>query len=87
MMGSVSRFPSITFQHYLLLEKVARRVQDDAQGDWETGRSAKRGDFATLSNIYFTEVDGMLEKRSPPRVTENAPMSNMSNMQDLGTIW
>jgi RNA-directed DNA polymerase len=42
-------------QHYLLLEKVARRVQDeevmhllkiDAEGDWGKGRSARRGDFA-----------------------------------------
>ncbi len=43
-------------QHYLLLEKIARRVQDDevmhllqddAEGDRKTGRSARRGDFAT----------------------------------------
>ena len=42
-------------QHYLLLEKVARRVQDeevmhllkiDSEGDWGKGRSARRGDFA-----------------------------------------
>jgi hypothetical protein len=41
-------------QHYLLLEKVARRVrdrghafaQDDTEGDWGKGRSARRGDFA-----------------------------------------
>src|SRR6266545_7751063 len=41
-------------QHYLLLEKVARRVGDDAvmhlsqdaaEGDWEKGRSARRSDF------------------------------------------
>jgi len=58
-------------QHYLLLEKVARRVQDD-----EVMRVLKMMRKATgekgvpqggvisplLSNLYLTEVDRMLEK-------------------------
>ncbi len=58
-------------QHYLLLEKVARRVQDDevmhllkmmlkATG----GKGVPQGGVISplLSNLYLTEVDRMLEK-------------------------
>ena len=58
-------------QHYLLLEKVARRVQDDAVMHWlkmmlkATGeKGVPQGGVISplLSNLYLTEVDRMLEK-------------------------
>ena len=58
-------------QHYLLLEKVARRVQDEEIMHWlkmilkATGRKGvPQGGVISplLSNVYLTEVDGMLEK-------------------------
>jgi RNA-directed DNA polymerase len=58
-------------QHYLLLEKVARRVQDDAVMHLlkmmleATGKKGvPQGGVISplLSNVYLTEVDRMLEK-------------------------
>ena len=58
-------------QHYLLLEKVARRVQDDAVMHLlkmileATGKKGvPQGGVISplLSNVYLTEVDQMLEK-------------------------
>src|SRR5436189_5059048 len=58
-------------QHYLLLEKVARRVQDDAVMHLlkmmlkATGKKGvPQGGVISplLSNLYLTEVDRMLEK-------------------------
>ena len=58
-------------QHYLLLEKVARRVQDEEIMHWlkmilkATGRKGvPQGGVISplLSNVYLTEVDRMLEK-------------------------
>jgi RNA-directed DNA polymerase len=58
-------------QHYLLLEKVARRVQDDAVMHLlntmlkATGnKGVPQGGVISplLSNVYLTEVDRMLEK-------------------------
>jgi len=58
-------------QHYLLLEKVARRVQDDAvmhllkmtlQATGEKGVPQGGVISPMLSNLYLTEVDRMLEK-------------------------
>src|ERR1700723_1033622 len=58
-------------QHYLLLEKVARRVQDDAvmhllkmtlQATGEKGVPQGGVISPLLSNLYLTEVDRMLEK-------------------------
>ena len=58
-------------QHYLLLEKVARRVQDDEVMHLlkmmlkATGKKGvPQGGVISplLSNLYLTEVDRMLEK-------------------------
>src|SRR5882724_4121181 len=58
-------------QHYLLLEKVARRVQDDAvmhllkmmlKATGEKGVPQGGVISPLLSNVYLTEVDRMLEK-------------------------
>src|ERR1700738_3900138 len=58
-------------QHYLLLEKVARRVQDDAvmhllkmilKATGKKGVPQGGGISPLLSNLYLTEVDRMLEK-------------------------
>ena len=58
-------------QHYLLLEKVARRVQDDAvmhllkmmlKATGEKGVPQGGVISPLLSNLYLTEVDRMLEK-------------------------
>src|SRR5947199_4132031 len=58
-------------QHYLLLEKVARRVQDDAvmhllkmmlKAAGEKGVPQGGVISPLLSNLYLTEVDRMLEK-------------------------
>jgi RNA-directed DNA polymerase len=58
-------------QHYLLLAKVARRVQDDAvmhllkmtlQATGEKGVPQGGVISPMLSNLYLTEVDRMLEK-------------------------
>ena len=58
-------------QHYLLLEKVARRVQDDEvmhllkmmlQATGEKGVPQGGVISPLLSNLYLTEVDRMLEK-------------------------
>src|SRR6202167_813124 len=58
-------------QHYLLLEKVARRVQDDAvmhllkmmlKATGEKGVPQGGVISPMLSNLYLTEVDRMLEK-------------------------
>lgn len=58
-------------QHYLLLEKVARRVQDDAvmhllkmmlKATGEKGVPQGGVISPLLSNVYLTEVDSMLEK-------------------------
>src|ERR1700724_1784563 len=58
-------------QHYLLLEKVARRVQDDAvmgllkmilKATGEKGVPQGGMISPVLSNLYLTEVDRMLEK-------------------------
>jgi RNA-directed DNA polymerase len=58
-------------QHYLLLEKVARRVQDDAvmhllkmmlKVTGEKGVPQGGVISPLLSNLYLTEVDRMLEK-------------------------
>src|SRR5438270_7120209 len=58
-------------QHYLLLEKVARRVQDDAvmhllkmilKATGKKGVSQGGVISPLLSNVYLTEVDRMLEK-------------------------
>ena len=58
-------------QHYLLLEKVARRVQDAAvmrllrmilKATGKKGVPQGGGVSPLLSNIYLTEVDRMLEK-------------------------
>jgi len=57
--------------HYLLLEKVARRVQDDAvmhllrmmlKATGEKGVPQGGVISPVLRNLYLTEVDGMLEK-------------------------
>jgi RNA-directed DNA polymerase len=58
-------------QHYLLLEKVARRVEDDAVMHLlkmmlkaTGGKGVPQGGVISplLSNLYLTEVDRMLEK-------------------------
>ena len=58
-------------QHYLLLDKVARRVQDDAvmhllkmmlKATGEKGVPQGGVISPLLSNLYLTEVDRMLEK-------------------------
>jgi RNA-directed DNA polymerase len=58
-------------QHFLLLEKVARRVQDDAvmhllkmmlKATGEKGVPQGGVISPLLSNLYLTEVDRMLEK-------------------------
>lgn len=58
-------------QHYLLLEKVARRVEDDAvmqllkmilKATGEKGVPQGGVISPVLSNLYLTEVDRMLEK-------------------------
>jgi RNA-directed DNA polymerase len=58
-------------QHYLLLEKVARRVQDDAimhllkmmlEATGKKGVPQGGVISPLLSNVYLTEVDRMLEK-------------------------
>jgi RNA-directed DNA polymerase len=58
-------------QHYLLLKKVARRVQDDAvmhllkmMLDATGKKGVPQGGVISplLSNVYLTEVDQMLEK-------------------------
>src|SRR2546426_4230979 len=58
-------------QHYLLLEKVARRVQDDEvmhllkmmlKATGKKGGPQGGGMSPLLSNLYLTEVDRMLEK-------------------------
>ena len=58
-------------QHYLLLEKVARRVRDDAvmhllkmmlKATGEKGVPQGGVISPLLSNLYLTEVDRMLEK-------------------------
>ena len=52
-------------QHFLLLEKVARRVQDDAvmhfaqddtESDWEKGSSARRGAHAPYTRGNFCRL-------------------------------
>src|SRR5579872_2518028 len=58
-------------QHYLLLDKVARRIQDDAvmhllkmmlKATGEKGVPQGGVVLPLLSNLYLTEVDRMLEK-------------------------
>ena len=80
-------------QHYLLLEKVARRIDDGAvMGLIKTILKAtgKKGVpqggviSPVLSNIYLTEVDRMLEKAMRPRATED---TLRSNMHVLRTTW
>jgi RNA-directed DNA polymerase len=80
-------------QHYLLLEKVARRVQDDAvmhllkmmlKATGEKGVPQGGVISPLLSNVYLTEVDRCWKRRSSPRGAGNIPTSNM---HDSRTIW
>jgi len=79
--------------HYLLLEKVAKRVRDGEVLHLlkmmlkATGKKGvPQGGVISplLSNVYLNEVDRMLERRLKPRGTAN---SLASNMHVLRTIW
>ena len=80
-------------QHYLVLEKVAKRVQDDAVMRLlkmilkATGKKGvPQGGVVSplLSNLYLNEVDRMLEKAIDTHATGNTPTSNM---YDLRMTW
>jgi RNA-directed DNA polymerase len=80
-------------QHYLLLEKVARRVQDDEvmhllkmmlKATGEKGVPQGGVISPLLSNLYLTEVDRMLEKAI---ATTRRGQTPTSNMHDLRTTW
>jgi RNA-directed DNA polymerase len=71
-------------QHYLLLEKVARRVQDDEvmhllkmmlKATGEKGVPQGGVISPLLSNLYLTEVDRMLEKAM--NTTRNGKYTNV----------
>ena len=80
-------------RHDRLLAKVARRVDDadvmrllkiilKANGQ----RGVPQGGVISplLSNLYLTEVDGMLEQRKRPRASASTPTSSMRGLQ---MIW
>ena len=81
-------------QHYLLLEKVARRVQDEAVMHLlkmilkATGKKGvPQGGVISplLSNLYLNEVDRMLEKAVDTTRRGKSPPT--SNMHVLRTTW
>jgi RNA-directed DNA polymerase len=80
-------------QHYLLLEKVARRVQDGEilhllkmilKVTGKKGVPPGGVISPLLSNVYLNEVDRMLEKAIE---TTRSGNSRMSNMHDSRTTW
>src|SRR5205807_3730811 len=82
-------------QHYLLLEKVARRVRDDEvmhllkmmlKATGEKGVPQGGVISPLLSNLYLTEVDRMLEKAITTTRRGDTPTSNMHDSRTPGDI-
>ena len=85
-----------TVRHHLLLAKVVRRVQDEdvmhllrliLKASGKQGVPQGGVISPLLSNIYLTEVDGMLERRPSPPAAGTPPWSTRGSPMTWSSFW